>query len=88
MIAAACGGAAVVALSFGGIGDTDVTQTNADPSTTVAPTPSSPDDDCCATVQPQSGTWDCKIGLNCGQIRPRQSSPANRPPNPPDSPPQ
>lgn len=78
-IAAACGGAAVLALVLGGVGGADVAYTNADPSSTeVVPTPSSPDDECCdPSQQPQAqgGGWDCKIGLNCGRIRPRQAPP-------------
>jgi hypothetical protein len=84
-IAAACGGAAVLALALGGVGGAGVPYTNADPSSTeVVPTPSSPDDVCCDdAVQPQARGWDCIIGLNCGQKTPRP-----RPVPPPPSPPQ
>ncbi|OBB90035.1 hypothetical protein [Mycobacterium sp. 852002-40037_SCH5390672] len=91
MIFAACAGAAVFSVTLGYVGDADAPRTNADPSptvapTTVEPTPTSPDDDyCCDTAQPQAGRWDCKIGLNCGPIRPRRTwpPPAPPPPNPP-----
>ena len=46
-IAAACGGAAVLALALGGVGGAGVPYTNADPSSTEVPTPSSPDEVCC-----------------------------------------
>ena len=84
-IAATCGGAALFALAFSGVDGAGVQRTGADPSPTVAPTPSSPDDVCCDTAQPQASRWDCIIGLNCGQKRPRPAPPANRPP---DLPPQ
>ncbi|WP_173817467.1 hypothetical protein [Mycobacterium sp. IEC1808] len=86
-IAAVCGGAAVLALALGGVGevgDAVVPKTIADPPTTVAPTPGSPDDQCCDSPQPQaSASWNCKIGLNCGPIRPQRTLPAPPPPPPP-----
>jgi hypothetical protein len=80
MAAALCGGAAVLALTFGGAG---ALHTNADPSPTVDPAPStSPGpDDCCNAAQPQgNGTWDCKSGLNCGPINPSRPPPVTNPP--------
>jgi len=84
-LAAVCGGAAALALALSGFDGAGVQRTSADPSPTVAPTPSSPDDVCCdpaqgqAQPQAQRSSWDCKIGLNCGQIRPRPPRPANPP---------
>ena len=78
--AALCGGAAVLALMFGGAG---ASQTNADPSPTVdpAPTTSPGPDDCCNAAQPQgNGSWDCKSGLNCGPINPSRPPPVTNPP--------
>ncbi|WP_293343022.1 hypothetical protein, partial [Mycobacterium sp.] len=72
-IAGACGGAAVLALVLSGVDGAGVQRTVADPSPTVAPTPSSPDDECCdpaqGQVQPQAqrSHLGCIIGLNCGQ---------------------
>lgn len=86
-IAAVCGGVAALVLTLGGLADLGgggAPRINADPSPTVAPSPTSPDDVCCDdTTQPQASKWDCKIGLNCGQIRPRRTSPAPAPPPPP-----
>lgn len=80
MAAALCGGAAALALTFGGA---VALRTNADPSPTVdpAPTTSPGPDDCCNAAQPQaSGTWDCKSGLNCGPINPSRPPPVTNPP--------
>ncbi|WP_415623715.1 hypothetical protein, partial [Mycobacterium colombiense] len=75
-VAAACGGAAVFALALSGIGGVPAPRTNmTDPVTTVEPTPTSPDDVCCDTPQPQASGWECKIGLNCGPINPRRTWP-------------
>jgi hypothetical protein len=84
-IAAACGCAAVFALALTGIDGANVPRTNmTDPVTTVEPTPTSPDDDyCCDAPQAQASGWDCKIGLNCGPIRPRRTWPPPPPPPPP-----
>ncbi|WP_156767087.1 hypothetical protein [Mycobacterium sp. E796] len=90
-IAATCGGgAAVLALAFGSVELDGVVapRTIADPPTTVAPTPGSPDDQCCDPDQPQaSAAWECKIGLNCGPIRPRRTWPPSAPPPPSPPPP-
>lgn len=83
-IVAGCGGAAVLALALSGEGGAGMPRTNADPSPIVAPMPAAPNDVCCAdAAQPQASNWDCIIGLNCGQIRPRRSTPAPLPPPPP-----
>lgn len=84
--AAACVGAAVLALALGGVGGAGMPRTNAAPAPIAAPTPTSPDGVCCAdAAQPQASGSDCIIGLNCGQIRPRprRTVPAPLPPPPP-----
>lgn len=72
----------MLGLAFGGV-DVGAKDTYADPSPTIDPTPSAPDD-CCDASQPQASHWDCKIGLNCGPIRPQRTWP---PPPPPPTPP-
>ncbi|MEB4210476.1 hypothetical protein [Mycobacterium sp. 94-17] len=84
-IAAACGGVAVFAMALLGVDGAEAPRVTADPSTTVEPTPSSPDE-CCDTSQPQASEWKCKIGLNCGKITPRRTAPPAEPP-PPNPPP-
>jgi hypothetical protein len=88
-VAALCGGAAMLALALGGVGDDGKPlASTAAPTSSVVPVPPSPGDTVgggALPVKPAGGPG-CILGLNCGPIHPNPPPPPSRHPSLPHGP--
>ncbi|MEZ0352256.1 hypothetical protein [Mycobacterium sp. pR1184] len=79
-VAALFGGAAVLAVAFGGIGSADESpNSTAVASSSVVPAPPG-EGGGALRVKPAGGGGGCISGLNCGPINPDRPPPPKRPP--------